>query len=152
MGCDSRPDIKTFFTPGTDCENHIIAELNNANRTVDIAVYSITSAPITNAIIGAHNRGVRVRVITDRAQAKIKNASATVLRNAGIAIITNKRHKIMRHKFAIFDGARAVSGSFNWTGNATKNNAENCDFFDLPNDNYPARFEYLWKFYSDALR
>ncbi len=145
-GCDSR-DVKTYFTPGPDCENHIIAELNATKHTADIAVYSITNKKIAAAILSAHNRGVHVRVITDRAQAKIKSAATIALQDAGIIVITNKKHKIMHHKFAIFDGRRAVSGSYNWTENASLRNAENCDFFDLSDNRYILRFEYLWNFY-----
>ncbi len=88
-GCDTRSDVKTYFTPGPDCENHIVDELN-------------------------------------------------------------KTHKIMHHKFSIFDGRRVVGGSYNWTENATRRNAENCDFFDLQNNNYINRFERLWNFYTDG--
>ncbi len=34
---------QVFFTPGPDCENNIISRLNNAKKTVDIAVFSITN-------------------------------------------------------------------------------------------------------------
>ncbi len=147
VGCDTVPDVKTYFTPGPDCETHIINEINRARNTVDIAVYSITNRPISDAIISAHNRGVRVRIITDRAQSHVRGASIPEFRRAGIPTITNKSHKIMHHKFAIFDGRRVMSGSYNWTENASHRNAENCDFFAIPNNKYPNRFEYLWDFY-----
>lgn len=143
-----KTDVKTYFALGKDCENHIIKEVNNTNSTLDIAVYSITNKPTTDAVINAYKHGVKVRIITDRAQAKIKSASAPKLRDAGIPVITNKKHKIMHHKFAIFDNERVVSGSYNWTGNATKHNAENCDFFNLPDDEYPTRFRFLWNMYT----
>lgn len=60
----------------------------------------------------------------------------------------NIKHKIEHNKFAIFDGVHMVSGSYNWTTNASKNNSENCVFFDQPNKEYSNRFEYLWNLYS----
>ncbi len=146
--CDRGADVQTYFTPGPDCENQIIRELNNARATVDIAVYSITNKSITSAIIATHNRGVRVRVITDRAQSNIRGTSTGALRDAGIAVITNTRHKIMHHKFAIFDARRVVSGSYNWTENASRRNTENCNFWNIKTRKYPTQFEYMWELYK----
>ena len=140
-------DIEVHFTPGLDCENAIIKRLNNATN-IDIAVYSISNQNITNAIISAKKRGAHIRVITDRTQAKVKGSTIQLLRNAGIPVVTNVKHKIEHNKFAVFDGVHTVSGSYNWTTNASKNNSENCVFFDQPSKVFSNRFEYLWNLYG----
>lgn len=140
-------EIKIFFTPGKECENNIIEKINKSNK-IDIAVYSITNPQITNAIISAHNRGANIRIITDRGQAKVKGSKVEQLKEAGIPVVTNIKHKIEHNKFAIFDGVHMVSGSYNWTTNVSKNNSENCLFFDQPNKEYSYRFEYLWNLYK----
>ena len=142
-----QPKIEIYFTPGTDCEDNIIKRINNS-KTIDIAVYSITNPNIADSIISAHNRGATIRIITDKGQAKVKGAKAEELKSAGIPLVTNKSHKIEHNKFAIFDGIHMVSGSYNWTTNASKNNSENCLFFDQPNKEYSKRFEYLWDLYN----
>lgn len=144
-----RQNIEVFFTPGLDCENAIIKRINNAN-TIDIAVYSITNPNITDAIIAANKRGANIRVITDKNQSKVKGSKVEQIKEAGIPLVTNKKHKIEHNKFAIFDGVHMVSGSYNWTTNASKNNSENCVFFDQPNKEYSARFEYLWNLYNQT--
>ena len=40
--------IEAYFTPGTECEDRIIAELGRADK-IDIAVYSITNPKIADA-------------------------------------------------------------------------------------------------------
>ena len=140
-------DIKIFFTPGVECENNIIERINRSKK-IDIAVYSITNPNITNAIIAAYNRGADIRIITDKGQAKVKGAKAEELKSAGIPVLTNKKHKIEHNKFAVFDDVHIVSGSYNWTTNASKNNSENCLFFNQPNKEYSQRFEYLWNLYK----
>lgn len=142
-----QPNIEVHFTPSLDCENAIIKRINNA-KTIDIAVYSITNPNITDAIISAYNRGANIRVITDRGQSKVKGSKVEQIKEAGIPLVTNKNHKIEHNKFAIFDGVHMVSGSYNWTTNASKNNSENCIFFDQPNKEYSNRFEYLWNMYN----
>lgn len=141
-------NVKIFFTPGADCENNIIDAINKANK-MDVAVYSITNPTIVNSILIANKRGAKIRVITDRSQAKGKGSLITQIQAAGIPVLTNHKHKIEHNKFAIFDDVHVVSGSYNWTTNASKYNSENCLFFDQPNKEYSHRFEYLWNMYKE---
>ena len=139
--------IEAFFTPGTECEDRIIAELGRAT-TIDIAVYSITNPKIANAIIAAHQRGARVRIVTDRTMAGHKSSMIDELAATGIPVRTNRRHKIEHNKFAVFDNRRMVTGSYNWTTAATKYNSENCIFLPHPAQEYSKRFEVLWNAYK----
>ena len=140
-------DIKIFFTPGVECEDNIIEKMNKSNK-IDIAVYSITNPDITNAIIAAYNRGANIRVITDKTQSKGKKSLVETIKKAGIPVLTNKKHKIEHNKFAVFDDVGVVSGSYNWTTNASMYNSENCLFFNQANKEYSHRFEYLWNLYK----
>ena len=139
--------VRVYFTPGNDCENNIIAEINQAKK-IDIAVYSITNQNIVDALVAAKDRGAKIRVITDRLQSKGKYSLVEELESADIPVITNVKHKIMHNKFAIFDGRRIESGSYNWTDSATKSNAENCMFFDQEDKAFTKQFDYLWDLYQ----
>ncbi len=140
--------MRVYFTPGPDCEDNIVAELERA-KTIDIAVYSITNEKIGNAIIAAHNRGARVRIITDRLMAQHHSSLVKTFSDAGIPVLTSHGVKIEHNKFTIFDGKTVVNGSYNWTANATKYNSENCTFFDQPaSKKFSARFEELWQKYE----
>ena len=141
-------DIKIFFTPGIECENNIIDRINKSNK-IDIAVYSITNPDITHAIIVAYKRGADIRVITDRTQSKGKNSLVDTIKKSGIPTLTNKKHKIEHNKFAVFDDNYVVSGSYNWTTNASMYNSENCIFFKQPNKEFSHRFEQLWNIYNN---
>ncbi len=142
--------IRIYFTPGTDCEDNIVAEIEKAKK-IDIAVYSITNRKIVDAILVAKKRGAVVRVITDRAMAGNKYSLDEELAVAGIPVVIHKKHKIMHNKYAIFDGKMVVTGSYNWTKNATQSNSENCLFFQQPNKEYSVHFEKLWDLYTDAV-
>lgn len=140
--------MQIYFTPGLDCENNIIAEINKAKK-IDIAVYSITNQNIVDAIINAKERGAKIKVITDRLQSKGKRSLIDEIKNAGIPVVINSGHKIMHNKFAVFDDKSIVTGSYNWTNNASNSNAENCIFFNQPDKEYSEHFKYLWKYYAD---
>lgn len=139
--------VKVFFTPSTDCEKNIVKAINNADK-MEIAVYSITNPAITNSLIAAHNRGATIRIVTDRTQAKGKGSLVSKIKAAGIPVLTNHKHKIEHNKFAVFDDIHVVSGSYNWTTNASKYNSENCVFFDQQNKEFSYRFDYLWNLYN----
>ncbi len=101
-----------------------------------------------DALITAKDRGAKIRVITDRLQSKGKYSLVSKLIDAGIAVKTNVKHKIMHHKFAIFDGKNIENGSYNWTESASKSNAENCTFFQQSSNKvFTNQFNYLWNLY-----
>ncbi len=139
--------LKIFFTPGLECEDNIIARINKSKK-MDIAVYSITNLKITDALLKAYERGAEIRIVTDRTQSKGKNSTVGKLKEAGIPLLTNIKHRIEHNKFAVFDDIHVVSGSYNWTTNATKYNSENCVFFKQKKNEYSTRFEELWELYG----
>ena len=155
IGTEILPSLawtQVFFTPGPDCENNIISRLNNAKKTVDIAVFSITNNNIADAILAAHKRGVKVRIITDVEQSKWRTSLVDELMDAGIPVRMNSElvYGAQHDKFAIFDGKEMTTGSFNWTNSATKNNCENCLFLQEKQScsQYLKRYEDLWKTYG----
>jgi hypothetical protein len=140
--------IRIYFTPGKDCENNIIAQIEKAGK-IDIAVYAITNRAIVDAILAAKERGAKIRIITDRLQAAGKGSLVRELESAGLPVRTNVKHKIEHNKFAVFDDREIVSGSYNWTGAASDKNSENCLFFKQPKTKaFSERFEYLWDLYG----
>jgi phosphatidylserine/phosphatidylglycerophosphate/cardiolipin synthase-like enzyme len=59
----------------------------------------------------------------------------------------------MHHKFAILDHAVVMTGSFNWTVQAVKNNQENILFFENPAiaNVYLEEFNRLWKEFTTVI-
>jgi phosphatidylserine/phosphatidylglycerophosphate/cardiolipin synthase-like enzyme len=53
----------------------------------------------------------------------------------------------MHHKFAIFDGARLINGSYNWTRSACDYNEENVILSNDPSlvRRFADEFDTLWK-------
>ena len=138
---------RVYFSPGPDCENNIIAAISDATR-IDIAVYSISNPNIVNALLDAHKRGAVIRVITDRTQSHGKYSAVKNLNAAGVEVRTNNLYKTEHNKFAIFDNKYMLTGSYNWTTNATRHNSENCIFMSLPVRQYATRFNALWHQYA----
>lgn len=117
--------ISVYFSPDGGCTDAIVAELNGAKRTIDVQAYSFTSAPIAKALVDAHKRGVKVRVVLDKSQRTAKYTSATFLFNAGVPVWIDDRHAIAHNKVMLIDGRTIVTGSFNFSKAAEESNAEN---------------------------
>ena len=137
---------RVYFTPGPECENNIIAHINSA-ETMRIAVYSITDPGIGVAIIAAYKRGADIRIISDRVQAKNRASLIDAFRAVGIPVALNRGYKIEHNKFAVFDNKTVLTGSYNWTTNASEYNSENCMFSNTNANEYNTRFNELWDKY-----
>ncbi|MBP5615256.1 MAG: phospholipase D family protein [Alphaproteobacteria bacterium] len=145
-------ELEVHFTPSSECEDSIVHLIKTSQKTIDVAIYSINNDQIVSALKEAHNRGVYLRILTDRMQAASKSSKVLDLYQFGINIKVNSKFRIEHNKFAVFDAAKVSTGSFNWTNPASKKNSENC-LFVTENPKvivmYENRFNELWKLNSD---
>jgi len=145
---------EVLFSPGESCAQAIIARFRTCRRNADVCVFTITDDRISNAIADAHRRGVVVRVVTDDEKANDPGSDALRLAGAGVAVRVDDSPYHMHHKFAAFDRGVVISGSYNWTVSAARNNEEN---LIVSGDRrivaaYEAEFERLWaKFAGNIL-
>ena len=138
----------TMFFPSVTSEAKVVNYLNSATTTLDICVFSISYNLLGDAILAAHTRGVKVRVISDDEQAKNPGADIERLHQGGVPLkidLDPKAH--MHNKFVLADGQLLLTGSFNWTKQAALKNNEN---FMATNDEdlirqYQEEFERLWE-------
>lgn len=137
-----------YFSPGTTCIQEVIRQFDMARQTCDVCVFTITDDRITRAIIRAHDRGVKLRVITDDEKSHDLGSDIDQLRAIGIPCKMDEGQPAhMHHKFALFEGKRLMTGSFNWTRSASEQNEENLIVTsDLPLvAAFASRFEMLWQ-------
>ena len=119
------PPVEVYFSPHGGCTEAVVREIQAARSKILVQAYSFTSAPIAKALVEAHRRGVDVEVVLDRSQATEKYSSATFLLHAGIPVRIDAKHAIAHNKVMVFDDAAVLTGSFNFTDQAEKHNAEN---------------------------
>lgn len=137
-------ETKVFFSPRGGCEKAIVTELAKARVSIDVAMYYLTSTPIVKQLVAAKKRGVAVRVFLDKSQ---KNSSDTrYLKNKGVNLRIYKGSGLMHNKIGIVDGKVLITGSFNWTDNAEKDNQENLVIITNKSliDQYAKHFEAMW--------
>ena len=122
---DAPPPSGAFFSPGDEPLQKITGLLAGARESVDICVFTITDDRIAKAILAAHKRDVRVRIISDDDKAFDRGSDVRDLNDAGIEVRVDQTRHHMHHKFAIFDRSQLLTGSYNWTRSAAAHNYEN---------------------------
>ena len=142
------PDPRVFFSSQDNIENQLREAIDRTTSVIDGAVFDVSSPNLQQALRRAAARGVSVRLIVDRRENPPGNITEGWEPGFLIRHIAGKRgaHGAMHHKFAIFDGAEVVTGSYNWTPGARYVNHENVLFEDNPAivAAYEHQFEQLW--------
>ena len=119
------PPVEVYFSPRNGATAAIVREIDRARSEIRIQAYSFTSAPIAQALLKAHTRGIRVEVILDKSQRTGKYSSSTFLMNARIPTYIDAEHAIAHNKIILIDRSVVITGSFNFTRAAEEKNAEN---------------------------
>ena len=84
------PYIKdAFFFPNQANIAKVANYIKKAKKTIELAIFSFTNDELANEIIAAHERGVKVRIITDDEAMKGKGADAQRCSDAGITVRTD---------------------------------------------------------------
>ncbi|MES2345129.1 MAG: phospholipase D-like domain-containing protein [Chlamydiota bacterium] len=130
-----------YFSPQDHLSDRLISLIHAEKESIQTAIYCFTHREIAKALIAAKKRGVKVEVIVDAFSVKIKTPLAS-LEKAGIPIYvfsppevkTNAgkvlRTPLMHDKFCVFGQAKVWTGSFNFTYEASRSNAENAVVLD----------------------
>ena len=118
--------VKVLFSPqGNAMQREIEPLIRSARVAIDIPMFFLTHKFLTQRLIDAHLRGVRVRVIIDATAAGNGYTKHELLRAVGIPVKVENWGGKMHMKVAVIDGRYSVLGSMNWTAAGEKDNDEN---------------------------
>ncbi|MGC4091306.1 MAG: phospholipase D-like domain-containing protein [Polyangiaceae bacterium] len=135
--------VRSYFSP-TDhaTDNAVLPLVNQAEHTLDIALFYFTSQPIADAIVAAKARGVSVRLVLDAGGAGNAYSKHHALCDAGIPVKIENWGGKSHSKWAVADAgfgtAAVVFGSMNWTASGDTQNDENTLF--VQNSEFAAAF------------
>ncbi len=134
--------IEYFFSPEDGINQYVVDALNNAQSGIYFMAFSYTDKFISQAMIDAHNRGVRVQGVMESQNANGTGAVFTTLAEADIDILRDGNCYIMHHKTIIVDDELVITGSYNFTKSAEKSNDENLMMIRSPQLATLAMVEY----------
>ncbi len=118
-----------FTTPDTKIrgivkpDEGLINALKGAQESVYGAFYDISSITIADEFIAAHNRGIKIAIVTEKDNYSGKALTAMI--EAGIPVVKDNSPGLMHNKFAVIDKEFVFTGSFNLTDNCRVKNNNN---------------------------
>jgi phospholipase D len=116
-----------YFSPNGGATHAILDCIRRAQYTILVQAYLLYSTRLAGALARAHQRGVQVHIILDaNAQTHYPPVPAvSLLLGARIPVSLDERHVWAHDKVMILDGEFVITGSYNWTLAAEKDNGEN---------------------------
>jgi mitochondrial cardiolipin hydrolase len=147
-----RPEAESevFFTRQGSVAHRIETLIRQVTASVDCALYRLERPAFARALRQAAERGVRVRVVLDQGKVQEGRSAIAVQEDGRVVCRTScgrsGNKSKMHHKFAIFDGKIALTGSYNWTQESESGNFENLVVLRAPVlvKAYCKEFEFLW--------
>lgn len=109
-----------------DINTVITGKLYNAKREIKAAIAWFTDADLVELLASKARSGVNVELIVADNEDN-KRVNYDPLRQAGVNLVVfpQRGYGSMHHKFCIIDKEMVITGSYNWTINAKRNNGEN---------------------------
>jgi mitochondrial cardiolipin hydrolase len=138
-------DGATCFSPDEPCDKTLTEFIQSAEKSIDVAIYSLSLYTVTNALI-EKSRKIPVRVIVDRGNAEGKYSSVRTLIKNNVQVRYGNQISLFHHKFTVVDGEMVETGSFNYSMGATKRNHENQIYLSSPSivTRYADEFQKMW--------
>lgn len=101
----------------------LVAAIDAARLSIDVAAYSITLNSVRNALLRAHGRGVTVRIVME--STNMDTSDVQRLLEAGVTIVGDNRQGLMHNKFMVLDRSEVWLGSMNFTDSGTYDDNNN---------------------------
>lgn len=94
----------------------VLTAIQRAQKTIRIAMFTLTHPTILDALLSAKMRGVDISIAVDYFTGH--GASAEMiesLQKAGISVLLSMGRELLHYKWALIDGETLLFGSTNWT-------------------------------------
>lgn len=117
--------LGVYFTPPNDAAAAVVKAIDASEHEVLVQAYGFTHHGMAQALVRAHQRGVRVRVLLDQKSNSLNRYVMAMLTDADMAVRQDGKHAIAHNKVMVIDRAIVITGSFNFTNSAATRNAEN---------------------------
>lgn len=116
---DGFPRKKVEGYINDSAKQKLIAQMDNAQNSIQVAMMVWTDLDLIRAALRAHQRGVQVEVVAEDLGGELPQ-----LIRAEIHVIDNPKLGLMHNKFMIVDQSSFVNGSANWSKSSFSRNDE----------------------------
>jgi phosphatidylserine/phosphatidylglycerophosphate/cardiolipin synthase-like enzyme len=125
-------NVEVYFSPEDGVAKHVLQRLAAAKRSIHFMTFSYTSSAIADAMIAQVQAGRAVHGVFERQNAGGTGSAFSRLRQGGVDVLEDGNCYILHHKTIIIDERTVITGSYNFTNSAEKDNDENLVIVDDP--------------------
>ena len=142
--------IENYFCPEDQCGEIIENTLAKADTSINFMTFSFTHNGIANVIALKMQEGIKVKGIFEKRGTGSQYSRYNFLEFQGAELRKDNNSYVMHHKVFIIDNETVITGSFNPSENADKENDENIVIINDKEvaNRYLEEFEYIWNNFS----
>ncbi len=118
-------EAAVYFSPKGGAEEAIVRSIDSAKSQIRMQAFLFSNKEITQALIRAHQRGVKVDILIDKNMPKKRPNSTEELLKAGVPTFYDTAHRTAHDKLIIIDSDTVLTGSFNFVKVSETKNGEN---------------------------
>ncbi|RLD65070.1 MAG: hypothetical protein DRI95_09520 [Bacteroidetes bacterium] len=146
VGLIAQPNSKVSSSLDNNPIKRTIELIQNSQKQIQAVVYKFEVESVLDALIKAYERGVKIQIIVDAKEAKKTKSLVKQAKGKGVKI-RKWKHSKMHAKFTIIDEKIVITGSFNWTKTAKKENLELIVLHEDQDtaDSFVELFKDIWK-------
>lgn len=122
--------IELYFSPKDGAAKHVLERLDGAKRSIRFMTFSYTSDPIAEAMIEKQKAGLKVQGVFEAQNASGTGSEFAKLKRGDIDVLEDGNCYILHHKVIIIDDKTVITGSYNYTASAERDNDENLVIID----------------------
>jgi phosphatidylserine/phosphatidylglycerophosphate/cardiolipin synthase-like enzyme len=117
--------MEIYFAPEDEVVDAMVAAVQQADQSVRFMAFSFTLDELGQAIMQKSQQGINVQGIFEKTGSETEFSEMTPMRCAGLDVRQDGNPYILHHKVVIVDNNTVITGSFNFSTNATDSNDEN---------------------------
>lgn len=124
--------VRTFFSPKGGTKNAIALELQKATKSIKVMAFSFTDKDIAQIMVNKKANNLDVQGVLDGCEMSSQYSVYRTLKDAKVEVYRDGNQALMHEKNFIIDDNIVITGSYNFSANADKNNNENCMIIKSP--------------------
>ena len=124
--------VEVYFSPEDGVAKHVIERLAAAKKSIHFMTFSYTDDTTVDAMIAKVKAGLSVRGVFESQNARGTGADFNHLKQGGVDVLEDGNCYILHHKVIVIDERTVITGSYNFTGSAERDNDENLVIVDDP--------------------
>ena len=117
--------LEVYFSPEDNVEDIICKKITEADDSIRFMAFSFTSSEISEAMIKKFKAGIDVKGIFEKRGAFTKHSEFIKMKLEGLPVQVDRNRYNMHHKVIIIDNSCVITGSYNFSKNASLRNDEN---------------------------